>query len=263
MSGRLEGRVAFITGAARGQGRQIAIRCAAAGARVMAGDVLDEVNSLAEESEESIHAIRLDVADGHSWDAAVRQTVSRHGRLDFLVNNAGVLRRAAIEHETDQDFEQTWRVNCLGPFLGMRAAIPYLRRSPNAAVVNTASTAAITAWTSHAAYASSKWALRGLSRVAALEFAADGVRVNTILPGPVLTPMVLREDDPDAATRLSQTPLGRAGLPADIAELVVFLLSDASSFITGAEIVIDGGQTAGIVLRSGTPDPPEPGPRRR
>ncbi len=98
------------------------------------------------------------------------------------------------------------------------------------------------------AYASSKWALRGLTKVAALDLAGDGIRVNGIAPGPVLTPMVVDDDDPATAARLSRTPLGRAGLPTDIAELVLFLLSDRSSFITGAEIVIDGGQTAGVVL---------------
>ncbi len=136
----------------------------------------------------------------------------------------------------------------LGSLGGLRepAALPHLRAAGGGSVVNTLSVAATTAWSRHAAYVSSKWALRGLSRVAALELAADRIRVNCILPGPVLTPMVLRDDDPGAAERLGRTPLGGAGQPADIAELVHFLISDRSSFITGAEIVIDGGQTAGV-----------------
>jgi 3alpha(or 20beta)-hydroxysteroid dehydrogenase len=246
----LEGRVGLVTGAARGQGREIASRCAAAGATVVAGDVLDGVGSLAAEAEGRIWARRLDVTDAGSWAQAIDGTIDRFGRLDFLVNNAGVLHRMEIEHETPEAFERVWRVNCLGPFLGLRAAVPHLRASGKSAVVNTLSTAAVTAWTSHGAYTSSKWALRGLTKVAALELAPMGIRVNAILPGPVLTPMVLREDDPEAAERLSRTPLGRAGLPADIAELALFLLSDAASFMTGAEVVIDGGQTAGTVFRA-------------
>ncbi len=254
MTGALEGRVGLVTGAARGQGREIALRCAAAGAKVVAGDVLDDVGSLPAESGGAIWGAELDVTDADSWRLAVGATMERHGRLDFLVNNAGVLHRADIEDETAEAFERVWRINCLGPFLGIRTALPHLRASGVAAVVNTLSTAAITAWSSHGAYASSKWALRGLTKVAALELAPHGIRVNAILPGPVLTPMVLRDDDPGAAERLSHTPLGRAGVPADIAELALYLVSDASSFVTGAEVVIDGGQTAGTLIRTATPD---------
>ncbi len=253
MIGIIEGQVGLVTGAARGQGREIALRCAAAGARVVAGDVLEEVESLSAGDAGSIWATRLDVTDAESWRKAVDCAVTRYGRLDFLVNNAGVLHRMDIEHETEEGFENIWRVNCLGPFLGLRTALPHLRASRKGSVVNTLSTAAVTVWTSHGAYASSKWALRGLTKVAALELAQWGIRVNAILPGPVLTPMVIRDDDPSAAERLSRTPLGRAGQPGDIAELVTFLVSDASSYITGAEIVIDGGQTIGTVFQ-GHPD---------
>ncbi len=249
----LQGRVGLVTGAARGQGREIATRLVGAGAAVVAGDVLDEVHTLTGEGSGRIWATRLDVTDAGSWQEAVDGAVDRYGCLDFLVNNAGVLHRADLEHETPDAFERLWRVNCLGPFLGIRAALPHLRASDKAAVVNTLSTAALTGWTSHGAYASSKWALRGLTKVAALELAAHAIRVNAILPGPVLTPMVLRDDDPGAANRLAQTPLGRAGMPTDIAELVLFLVSDASSYITGAEIAIDGGQTAGVIVRPASP----------
>jgi NAD(P)-dependent dehydrogenase (short-subunit alcohol dehydrogenase family) len=248
-SDRLDGRVALVTGAARGQGAEIARHLAAAGCRVIAGDVLPEVQSLTKEFTDSIFACELDVREPGSWAEALARGVGRFGRLDALVNNAGVLRQVPIERETPADFEAVWRVNCLGAVLGLQAALPHLRAAGRGSVVNTLSVAASTAWSHHAAYVSSKWALRGFSRVAALELAGDRIRVNCILPGPVLTPMVLRDDDPGAAERMARTPLGRAGLPADIAELVHFLVSDRSSFMTGAEIVIDGGQTAGVVFR--------------
>lgn len=252
----LAGRVALVTGAARGQGRAIAIRLSAAGARVIAGDVLDEVAALHKEiSESEVHSGHLDVTEASSWQRLIDGGVDRFGRLDIVVNNAGVLRRVDLDRETAHDFERIWRVNCLGPFLGIQAARAHLRTAGaggTAAVVNTLSTAAFSAWTLHGAYVSSKWALRGLTKVAALELAADNIRVNAIVPGPILTPMVVRDDDPGAVERLSRTPLGRAGLPTDIAELALFLVSDASSYITGGEFVIDGGQTAGTVLDAPT-----------
>jgi NAD(P)-dependent dehydrogenase (short-subunit alcohol dehydrogenase family) len=245
---RLDGRVVLVTGAARGQGRAIAARAVRAGAKVIAGDVLDKVDDLQRDLPGDVHSGRLDVTDRASWDRIVEAGVARFGRLDGLVNNAGVLHRAPLDLETERDFERVWRVNCLGPFLGIQAVLPHLAANRSGAIVNTLSTAALTAWTRHGSYTASKWGLRGLTKVAALELAAHRIRVNAILPGPVLTPMVVRDDDPTAVERLSATPLGRAGMPADVAELAVFLLSDRSSFMTGAEVVIDGGQTAGVIL---------------
>lgn len=178
------GRVVLVSGAARGQRRAISELAVAAGARVIVGDVLDTVDDVAAVNPEAVHACRLDITDPHSWKRAVQSGVQRFGRLDGLVNNAGVLRRTALEHESAENFERLWRVNCLGAFLGMQAAVPHLRASGQGAIVNTLSTAAVTAWTEHGAYASSKWALRGLTKVAALELAADGIRVNAVLPGP-------------------------------------------------------------------------------
>jgi NAD(P)-dependent dehydrogenase (short-subunit alcohol dehydrogenase family) len=240
-------RVVLVTGAARGQGRAIAERLVGAGAVVVAGDVLDTVRELGATAPDRVHAGALDVTDAGSWRRLLDEGLTRFGRLDALVNNAGVLRQVPIEDESAEQFEAVWRVNCLGPFLGIQACLPHLRASGRGAIVNTLSTAATTAYVRHGAYSSSKWALRGLTKVAALELAADGVRVNAILPGPVITPMVVRDDDPIAMERLAGTPIGRAGLPADIAELVAFLVSEQSSFMTGAEIVIDGGQTLGPV----------------
>lgn len=244
----LDGRVALVTGAARGQGRAIALRLARAGAKVIAGDVLEEVADLGVEFSDRIHAGILDITSPLSWGRLVDVGIERFGGLHILVNNAGVLRRTRVEDETAEEFERIWRVNCLGAFLGIQAVLPHLRADGGGSIVNTLSTAATTAWPGHGAYASSKWALRGLTKVAALELAGDAIRVNAIVPGPVLTPMTVRENDPEASERLSRTPLGRAGLPSDVADLALFLVSEQASFITGAEFVIDGGQTAGALV---------------
>lgn len=243
---RLEGRVAIVTGAARGQGRAIAERLVVAGAYVVAGDVLQEVDGLQSEFPGRVCSVRLDVTDGAAWLDALQTAHSRFGHVEILVNNAGVLRRMEIEDETPDAFQRVHQVNCVGPFIGMQAVLPHIRAVGRGVILNTLSTAAMTAFSGHAAYASSKWGLRGLTKVAALEFAGLHIRVNAIVPGPILTPMVVREDDPTAADRLARTPLGRAGLPADIAELALFLVSDEAGFVTGAEFVVDGGQTAGI-----------------
>jgi len=157
--------------------------------------------------------------------------------LTTLVNNAGVLHRGSLADETAAGFEGSWRVNCLGPFLGIQAALPHLREADGASVVNTCSTSAIRPFPYHAAYGSSKWALRGLTQAAAAELAPDGIRVNAVFPGPISTPML----DDATQDRLTVT-FGRLGEPAEVADVVAFLVSDQASFMTGAEVVVDGGQ---------------------
>ena len=224
-------RVALVTGAARGQGAAIVKRLHADGFRVAACDLLiDELG------DDAVVAIPLDVTDADQWAAAVATTVERFGALTTLVNNAGVLHRASLADETPAGFEGLWRVNCLGPFLGIRAAMPHLRDAEGAAIVNTCSTGAIRPFPNHAAYGSSKWALRGLTQVAAAELAGSGIRVNAVFPGPVETPML------DEATQTRLAEKGRLGKPTEIADAVAFLVSAQASFITGSELVIDGGQ---------------------
>ena len=253
--GELDGKVGVVSGAARGQGRAIALRLAGAGARIVVGDVLtDELGLVAESLGDRCLVGHLDVRDPASWGALIDRGASNFGRIDILVNNAGVLRRAPIDRETPREFEDLWRVNCLGAFNGLQAALPHLRRA-GGAVVNILSTAAVGAWSAHGGYVSSKFALRGLTKVAALELAAEGIRVNAVLPGPIATPMILREDDPGALQRLSATPLGRIGEPDDVAEAVCYLVSERASFVTGAELVVDGGAMAG------TPPPSAAGAR--
>ena len=245
----LGGKVAVVSGAARGQGRAIALRLAAAGARVIGGDVLtEEIAAVGDELGDAGIVGRLDVRDPVSWATLLERGTDVFGRIDILVNNAGVLRRAALDQETPEAFEDLWRVNCLGAFHGMQAVRSHLRQAGGGAIVNTLSTAALTGWSMHGAYVSSKFALRGLTKVAALELAADGIRVNAVLPGPIATPMVLRDDDPEARHRLGSTPLGRIGEPEEVAEVVCYLVSDRASFVTGAEITVDGGMASGTLL---------------
>ncbi|MGZ5365161.1 MAG: SDR family NAD(P)-dependent oxidoreductase [Mycobacterium sp.] len=234
-------RVALVTGAARGQGAAIVKRLYADGFRVAACDLLaDELNVSVDGLGDGVLAVELDVTSAQQWDSAVRQTVEELGSLTTLVNNAGVLHRASLAEETPAGFEGSWRVNCLGPFLGIQAALEHLRRADGAAIVNTCSTGAIRAFPTHAAYGSSKWALRGLTQIAAAELAASGIRVNAVLPGPVATPML------DAATQARLAEKGRLGTPMEIADAVAFLVSEHASFITGAELVVDGGQSLQI-----------------
>lgn len=238
-------RVALVTGAARGQGAAITARLVADGFCVAACDLLaDEVTATvaALETDRAL-AVHLDVTSAERWSQAVAAAVECFGGLTTLVNNAGVLRRASLTDETPAGFEQSWRVNCLGPFLGIQAALPHLRDAGGAAIVNTCSTGAVRPFPNHSAYGSSKWALRGLTQVAAVELAPSGIRVNAVLPGPVETPML----DGATQTRLAEHALmGRIGKPVEIADAVAFLVSEHASFITGSELIVDGGQTLQI-----------------
>jgi 3alpha(or 20beta)-hydroxysteroid dehydrogenase len=227
-------RVALVTGAARGQGAAIVKRLHKDGFRVAACDLLN-----IDVVDDNVIALPLDVTDEGQWATAVAATVERFGALTTLVNNAGVLHRASLGDETAAGFEGSWRVNCLGPFLGIQAALPHLRDAEDAAIVNTCSTGAIRPFPNHAAYGSSKWALRGLTQVAAAELAASGIRVNAVFPGPVETPML---DETTQARLAERSVMGRLGKPMEIADAVAFLVSEQASFITGSELVVDGGQ---------------------
>ncbi|OBA85555.1 oxidoreductase [Mycobacteriaceae bacterium 1482268.1] len=233
-------RVALVTGAARGQGAAIVRRLHADGYRVAACDVrMDELIASIDGLGDRVIGLPLDVTSDEQWAAAVNQAVQTFGSLSTLINNAGVLHRTSLEDETPVGFEGSWRFNCFGPFLGIRAALPHLRAADGAAVVNTCSTGAIRPFPNHAAYSSSKWALRGLTQAAAAELAPSGIRVNAVFPGPIATPML----DPQTQIRLAQhAPFGRIGEPREVADAIAFLVSEQASFITGSELVVDGGQ---------------------
>jgi len=234
-------RVALVTGAARGQGAAIVRRLHKDGFRVAACDLMvDDVKATVDAlGDDAVIAIPLNVTDADQWAAAVATTVARFGALSTLVNNAGVLHWASLSDETAAGFEGSWRVNCLGPFLGIQTALPHLRESEGASIVNTCSTGAIRPFPNHAAYGSSKWALRGLTQFTAAELAASGIRVNAVFPGPVETPML---DETTQARLAERSVLGRLGKPMEIADAVAFLVSQQASFITGSELVVDGGQ---------------------
>jgi NAD(P)-dependent dehydrogenase (short-subunit alcohol dehydrogenase family) len=233
--------IALVTGAAGGQDWAIVKRLRADGYSVAACDrrADDVVAAVGELGDDAVIAIELDVTSPQQWQAAVEKTVDRFGLLNALVNNAGVLHRAALADETAEDFENAWRVNCLGAFQGMRATLAQLREAKHAAIVNICSTGAIRPFPAHCAYGSSKWALRGLTQTAAAELGPSGIRVNAVFPGPIATSML----DETTQTRLAATAMfGRLGQPTEIADAVAFLVSDAASFITGSELVVDGGQ---------------------
>ncbi|MGO9508896.1 MAG: SDR family NAD(P)-dependent oxidoreductase [Mycobacterium sp.] len=234
-------RVALVTGAAGGQGWAIAKRLRAEGYSVAACDRrADELAAAVDDlADGDVIGVSLDVTSPEQWEAAVEQAVAEFGSLSTLVNNAGVLHRAPLADETVEDFENAWRVNCLGAFLGMRATLDRLREAEHAAIVNICSTGAIRPFPQHCAYGSAKWALRGLTQTAAAELAPSGVRVNAVFPGPIATPML----DEATQARLAATSMfGRLGRPGEIADAVAFLVSEEASFITGSELVVDGGQ---------------------
>ena len=231
-------RVALVTGAAGGQGGAIVRRLLDKGYQVAACDVRED-ELAAVTGDAGVLGIPMDVTDPRHWQAAVDATVQRFGGLSTLVNNAGVLHRASLADETVDDFENSWRVNCLGAFLGMRAALDHLRAADGAAIVNICSTGAIRPFPQHCAYGSAKWALRGLTQTAAAELAPTGIRVNAVFPGPIATPML---DDVTQQRLASTAMFGRLGQPAEIADAVAFLVSQEASFVTGSELVVDGGQ---------------------
>ena len=235
----LMSKVALVTGAAGGQGRAIVQRLRADGFAVAACDINHAELIAAGPADDEVLAIGFDVTSPTGWAAAVAETVQRFGALSALVNNAGTLHRAEIADETAEGFEKAWRANCFGAFLGVQAALEQLRAADGAAIVNTCSTGAIRPFPQHSAYCSSKWALRGLTQTVAAELGPAGIRVNAVFPGPVATPML----DERTQERLAATAMtGRLGQPGEIADAVAFLVSDAASFITGSELIVDGGQ---------------------
>jgi 3alpha(or 20beta)-hydroxysteroid dehydrogenase len=245
--GRLDGKVAVITGAARGQGAAEARLFVAEGARVMLADVLDpEGEALAKELGAAARYRRLDVSLEEDWDAAVAATLEAFGRLDCLVNNAGILRVAPLAACSREEFEHVLSVNLVGAFLGIRAVMEPMVSSGGGSIVNVSSVLGFAATAGHAAYAASKFGLRGLTKAAAAELGPRGIRVNSMHPGVTDTPMnrapELASVDWDGI--VAGLPLPRQGTAEDMAKLALFLCSDDSAYSTGSEFVADGGLLA-------------------
>jgi 3alpha(or 20beta)-hydroxysteroid dehydrogenase len=251
--GRLDGKVAIISGAARGQGKAQARRFVSEGAKVVLGDVLDrEGHAVAEQLGAHHSSYRhLDVTDPDDWDRMVELATEQFGLVNVLVNNAGILLSHPLEGHPLDDYMAVVQVNQVGCFLGMRAVVEPMRAAGGGSIVNTSSVAGLLGASGLVAYTASKFAIRGMTKVAALELGRYGIRVNSVHPGGIDTAMVRRPDlgarDLDAA--FTHLPLGRVGLPEEVASMAMFLASDESSYSTGSEFVLDGGSTAGLMRR--------------
>ena len=228
-AGALVGRVVVVTGAAQGQGAAEAAACAEAGAEVVALD-----------RQPGPGIRRHDVTSSDDWSALAADLTERYGTVHGLVNNAGITHRARLLELAVGDLERVMAVNLVGPLLGIQTLVPLM--SAGGSIVTIGSVAGLTAHYP-VAYTTSKWALRGLSQIAAMELGPRGIRVNTIHPGFVETPMTAGASPEFRRATVAETPLGRVGQVDEVATLVCFLLSDAAAFITGAEIPVDGGQT--------------------
>jgi len=243
--GRLDGVVALISGGASGLGRAQARLFAAEGASVLIGDVDAERGAaLAEEIGAAARFVPLDVAEPGDWEAAVGAARDAFGGLTALVGNAGVYGTETLAETDPEEWDRIQRVNQRGTFLGMRAVMPVLEARGGGAVVNVSSVAGTRGMNYMFSYGVSKWAIRGIDRYAAVEAAARGVRVNTIFPGVIDTPMQATNSEETIAALKQMIPMKRIGLPEEVAAAALFLISAEASYITGAELPVDGGVMA-------------------
>jgi cyclopentanol dehydrogenase len=246
MSNRLEGKVAMVTGASRGQGASITRLFCEEGAAVVGLDVLDADGEelCAELRGQGFQATyaHLDVARETDWPAAVETCRERYGDPDILVNNAGIVSDAHIHEETLDGWRHVLGVNLDAVFFGMRAVLPSMRKRASGSIINTSSVSGLVFAGGGAAYHASKGAVTVLTKQAAVHYASEGIRVNSVHPGGILTPML--EEAGTEEMMIAKTPLGRLAEPAEVATAVLYLASDEASFVTGASLVVDGGYTA-------------------
>ena len=253
MTGLLEGKVALITGAARGQGESAARIFHAEGACVVLADVLDDLGgAVAKELGDRALFHHLDVRDEEEWTAAVAAAEEAFGPVTVLHNNAAILRGGTVEKSTRQDFLDLMDVNVWGCLVGMQQVLPSMRRAGGGSIINVSSTGGLIGQPGAVTYSASKAAIRGLTKAAAIDLAPD-IRVNSLHPGWVDTPMVRdkdkQSDEEYLARLLPVVPMARAAHPDELAKAALFLASDLSSYVTGSELVVDGGRTAGTPMR--------------
>jgi 3alpha(or 20beta)-hydroxysteroid dehydrogenase len=245
--GKLDGKVAVVTGGARGIGAEISRLFAAEGAKVVVADVLTlDGEALAEEIGDAALFMHLDVTDESQWAEVVAVTERELGPVDVLVNNAGIVTFGTIAEQELKTFQHILDVNLVGPWLGMHVTLPSMQKAGGGAIVNLSSTAGLMGYSNLGGYVASKWGLRGLTKSAALEFARDNIRVCSVHPGPIRTPMTAQFDDSMTAAQ----PIPRFGDPREVAQMVLFVAADAT-YSTGTEFVVDGGATVGSLLVEG------------
>ena len=241
--GRLDNKVILITGSARGQGATEARQAAEQGAHVIVTDVLDDLGvEVAAKISGTYH--RLDVTSSSEWRAVVEKVVSDHGRIDGLVNNAGIFRPDTVLDANEDSFRQITEVNQHGAFLGMAAVAPIMKEQGSGSIVNISSIAGMRGHQA-IAYVASKWALRGMTKSAATTLAKYNVRVNSVHPGAIETDMLFDLGTKTVDRLVQAVPMGRSAKPEEVGNIVMFLLSDEASYVTGAEIVVDGALIAG------------------
>ncbi|GAA4528434.1 glucose 1-dehydrogenase [Amycolatopsis samaneae] len=252
MAGRLDGKIALITGGARGQGEAAVRAFVAEGARVVIADILDEDGEkLAADIGDAAVYQHLDVGSEADWEVAITRTQAAFGPPTVLVNNAGVLHFSELGKTELADYERVIRVNQIGQFLGMRSVVEPMTAAGGGSIVNVSSVEGLAGMPYLVAYTASKFAIRGMTKVAALELAAKNIRVNSVHPGAVDTRMIPEAvgTEVDMSFVAKKVPLGRVGRPEEIARLVLFLASDESSYCTGGEFAADGGATATYSLK--------------
>jgi 3alpha(or 20beta)-hydroxysteroid dehydrogenase len=249
--GKLDNKVAIITGGSRGMGGATAEPFVKEGAKVVIADVLDaEGSALAQSLGESASYQHLDISDEQAWEQLVKGLVEQYGRIDILVNNAAIYFYATIEDTNNAAFHRLIDVNLIGPFLGMKTVIPFMKKRRTGSIINISSTDGLRGSCGMGAYNASKWAVRGLTKCIAMEVGPFGIRVNSVHPGAVNTPMLNPEGEPleTVNSRFPWVALSRVADPKEIAQANLFLASDDASYVSGAELAVDGAWTCGVYL---------------